>query len=173
MNVESDFWDIVPLIKSNEKIKLFIERRGYLMAQQLRNLMSSEVYSVDSNQTVQEAARIMSDHNIGALPVVENGTVVGMVTDRDITLRATAQGQEAQIPVSQVMTNNVIQATPDMDVEEAAQIMSQNQIRRLPVIDNGQVVGVVSLGDFATENQYDEEAEEALTNISSPSKPQP
>ncbi|WP_163970216.1 CBS domain-containing protein [Oceanobacillus halotolerans] len=144
------------------------------MQQQLRNLMTSDVYTVKENQTVQEAAAIMSEHNIGAVPVVNNsGQVVGMVTDRDITLRSTAQGEQAQTPVTEIMTSQqVVQGTPDMDVNEAAELMSQQQIRRLPVVENGQVVGMVALGDLAVQNQYDDEAEEALSNISTPSKPQ-
>ncbi|WLR51389.1 CBS domain-containing protein [Bacillus tianshenii] len=142
------------------------------MNQSIRNLMQSNVISVDSNQSVKDAAELMSKHNIGVLPVTESGQVVGMVTDRDITLRNTAQGQQGDEPVSQIMSNNVIQATPEMDVQEAAQIMSQNQIRRLPVVENGRIIGMLSLGDLATNEQFDHQAEETLTNISTPSKPQ-
>lgn len=141
--------------------------------QQLRNLMSKSVYVIDANQSVQEAARLMSDHNIGSIPVMQNGQVAGIITDRDITLRNTAAGQAANTPVSQVMSKeNLIQATPDMDVHQAAQLMSQNQIRRLPVVENGQVVGMVALGDIATNQQFDNDAEQALSSISTPSKPQ-
>lgn len=143
------------------------------MAQQLQNIMTKQVKSVSSNQTIQEAAAIMSQNNIGALPVVENGKVVGMLTDRDITLRSTAQGQGANTPVSQVMSKgNLVKGTPEMDVHEAAQLMAQNQVRRLPVVNNDQVVGMVALGDFATQNIYQNEAEQALANISVPSRPQ-
>ncbi|WP_102344885.1 CBS domain-containing protein [Bacillus sp. Marseille-P3661] len=142
--------------------------------QQLRNIMSSQVFTVSENDTCQKAASIMSEHNIGALPVVNNsGEVIGMITDRDITLRTTAQGENAQTPVSQVMTaQKIVQATPDMDVHEAAQLMAQQQIRRLPVVENGQVVGMVALGDLAVDNKFDNEAEQALSSISTPSSPQ-
>jgi CBS domain-containing protein len=144
------------------------------MSQQLRNLMTSEVYTVNETHSVQEAAAIMSKYNIGSLPVVNNnGQMVGIITDRDITLRSTAQGEAAQTNVSEVMTaQQVVQGTPDMNVEEAAQLMSQQQIRRLPVVENGQVVGMVALGDIAVDSQYDDEAEEALSSISTPSAPQ-
>lgn len=136
--------------------------------------MTSNILTVNENQSVQEAAAIMSQNNIGAVPVVNNnGQMTGIVTDRDITLRTTAQGENAQTPISQVMTaQQIVQGTPDMDVHEAAQLMSQQQIRRLPVVENGQVVGMVALGDLAVRNQYANDAEQALTNISNPSAPQ-
>ncbi|PAV28846.1 CBS domain-containing protein [Virgibacillus profundi] len=144
------------------------------MEQQLRNLMTSNVFTVNESQTIQEAAAMMSESNIGALPVINNnGQMVGIITDRDITLRSTAQGEAAQTPVSQVMTaQQVVQGTPDMDVRQAAELMSQQQIRRLPVVENGQIIGMVALGDLAVDNQFDGAAGQALSSISTPSAPQ-
>ncbi|CDO02481.1 hypoxic response protein 1 [Oceanobacillus picturae] len=146
------------------------------MHQQLRNIMTSDVFTVSSTQSIQDAAKIkiMSDNNIGAIPVVDqNGSMVGIITDRDITLRSTAQGEAANTPVSEVMTaQKIVQGTPDMDVHEAVQLMSQQQIRRLPVTENGHVIGMVALGDLAVDNQYNNEAEQALSTISTPSAPQ-
>ncbi|WP_430791092.1 CBS domain-containing protein [Virgibacillus flavescens] len=144
------------------------------MTQQLRSYMTPNVYTVNETQTVQEAAAIMSDHNIGAIPVTNNnGQLVGILTDRDITLRTTAQGEAAQTPITQVMTaQQVVQGTPEMDVHEAAQLMANQQIRRLPVVENGQIVGMVALGDLASDAQLSNEAEEALSSISKPSGPQ-
>ncbi|SHF91771.1 CBS domain-containing protein [Ornithinibacillus halophilus] len=144
------------------------------MNQQLSNFMSSNVQTVKDSQSVQEAAALMSEYNIGSLPVVnESGQMVGIITDRDITLRTTAQGENAQTPVSQVMTaQQIVHATPNMDAHQAAQLMAQQQIRRLPVVENGQIVGMVALGDLAVDNQLDNEAEEALSSISTPSAPQ-
>lgn len=141
---------------------------------QLREIMTSNVVTINETQSVQEAAALMSQHNIGSVPVVNNnGQMVGIVTDRDITLRTTAQGESVQTPVSQVMTaQKIVQGTPDMDVHEAANLMAQQQIRRLPVVENGQVTGMVALGDLAVQNQYANEAEQALQNISTPSAPQ-
>lgn len=140
---------------------------------QLRNVMTSDVVTVKDTQTVQEAAALMSEHNIGSIPVVNSrGDMVGIITDRDITLRTTAQGEGTQTPVSEVMTaQQVVQATPDMDVQQAAQLMAQQQIRRLPVVENGKIIGMVSLGDLAVDNMSDEAAGEALSNISEPSEP--
>ncbi|WP_156290547.1 CBS domain-containing protein [Oceanobacillus salinisoli] len=144
------------------------------MAQYLRDIMTQNVMTVNETQSVQEAAAIMSQYNIGAVPVVNNsGQMVGIVTDRDITLRTTAQGQNAQTPISQVMTaQQMVEGTPEMDVHQAAQLMAQQQIRRLPVVENGQLVGMVALGDLAVQNQYANEAEQALSSISTPSAPQ-
>ena|SRR5699024_1899462 len=144
------------------------------MQQQLRNIMSSNVFTVNETQTVQEAAALMSEHNIGAIPVVNNtGQMVGIITDRDITLRSTAQSEANQTPVSQVMTaQQVVQGTPEMDVNQAAQLMANQQIRRLPVVENDQVIGMVALGDLAVNNQSESEAGQALSSISTPSSPQ-
>lgn len=144
------------------------------MNRKTRDIMTSDVHTVSESQSIQEAASIMSQYNIGSIPVVnQSGQIVGIVTDRDITLRATAQGEASQTPVSQVMTaQQVVHASPEMDVEEVAQLMSQQQIRRLPVVEQGQIVGVVSLGDLAVNYQHDEKAGQALSSISNPSKPQ-
>jgi CBS domain-containing protein len=141
---------------------------------QLRNIMTQNVMTVNETQSVQEAAAIMSQYNIGAVPVVgSGGQMVGIVTDRDITLRTTAQGQNAQTPVSEVMTaQQMVKGTPEMDVDQATELMSQQQIRRLPIEENGQLVGMVALGDLAVQNQHANEAGQALASISTPSSPQ-
>lgn len=148
--------------------------RGGNNMQQIRNVMTSDVVTIKDTQSVQEAAALMSQHNIGSVPVVNNqGEMIGIITDRDITLRTTAQGEGTQTPVSEVMTaQQVVKATPDMDVQQAAQMMAEQQIRRLPVVENGKVVGMVSLGDLAVEEMSDAAAGEALSNISEPSEPQ-
>ena len=140
----------------------------------LQEIMTNNVFTISENQSVQEAAAVMSQNNIGAVPVVNSsGQLTGMITDRDIALRTTAQGESAGTPVSQAMTaQQIVQGTPEMDVHEAAQLMAQQQIRRLPVVQNGQVVGMVALGDLAVKDQFANEAEQALSSISFPSAPQ-
>jgi CBS domain-containing protein len=142
------------------------------MADTIRDVMTTNIASVSPNQTVQEAAATMSEFNIGSLPVVENGQVRGIITDRDITLRTTAQGLDGNTPVSQCMSTNLVQGNPNMDVHEAANLMAQRQVRRLPIVENNQLVGMVALGDLATRNIYQNEAGQALSNISVPSKPE-
>lgn len=131
--------------------------------------MTRQVATVTPKQSVQEAAQLMKEHNVGAIPVVENGKVKGMVTDRDITLRTTAQGLTPSTPVSQVMSSDVITGTPNMSVNEAAKVMAKNQIRRLPIVQNNELCGIVALGDIATNQAYDEAAEQTLSEISEPS----
>ncbi|MBB5354443.1 CBS domain-containing protein [Anoxybacillus mongoliensis] len=135
----------------------------------VESIMTRQVATVTPDQSVQEAARLMNEHNVGAIPVVENGKIKGMVTDRDITLRTTAQGLTPSTPVSQVMTSNVVTGTPNMSVDEAAKVMAKNQIRRLPIVQNNALCGIVALGDIATNKAYDEAAEQALSEISEPS----
>ncbi|WP_077705148.1 CBS domain-containing protein [Virgibacillus dokdonensis] len=144
------------------------------MNHQIRSYMTQNVYTVNDSQTIQEAAALMSEHNIGAIPVVDTqGNLAGMLTDRDITLRSTAQGEAAQTPVSQVMTaQKIVHGTPEMDIHEAAELMAQQQIRRLPVVEKGKIIGMVALGDLAVDHQLQNEAGEALSSISNPSSPQ-
>ena len=133
--------------------------------------MTTNVATVSPQQTVAEAAQMMSQHNIGSVPVVQNGQPVGMITDRDITLRVTAQGENPQsITVDSIMSTNLATGTPEMDVHEAANLMAQRQIRRLPVVENNQLAGIVALGDLAVQNIYQNEAGEALSSISQPAE---
>lgn len=140
----------------------------------LREIMTDHVFTVNENQSVQEAAAIMSAYNIGAVPVVNSsGQLAGIITDRDIALRTTAQGENATTLVSEAMTaQQIVKGTPEMSVQQAAQLMAEQQIRRLPVVENDQVVGMVALGDLAVQKQYANEAEQALSSISTPSAPQ-
>ena len=138
----------------------------------IRELMTDNVATVSPNQTIKEAATLMSQYNVGAIPVVENGQLKGIITDRDITLRTTAEGRDNSTPVSHVMSSEIVQGSPDMRVEEAAALMSQKQIRRLPIVENNNLVGIVALGDIATNHTFDNEAEQALSSISVPSQPQ-
>lgn len=139
---------------------------------QLREIMTQEVASVSPQDNVYKAASLMKEHNIGAVPVVENGQVRGMVTDRDLVLRAVAEQRNEQVNVGEVMSNQVISGSPEMSVDEASRLMAQNQIRRLPVVENNQLVGMVSLGDLAVRQPHADEAGQALSNISEPSSPQ-
>ncbi|MCA1182534.1 CBS domain-containing protein [Bacillus licheniformis] len=137
----------------------------------ISNAMSRQVATISSNQTVQEAAELMSRHNVGAIPV-DQGVLKGMITDRDITLRTTAEGQDGQTPVSNVMTTNVVSGNPNMSLEEASQLMAQSQIRRLPIVENNHLVGILALGDLAVNELSNESAGQALANISTPARTQ-
>jgi len=135
----------------------------------LKDIMTKNVATVSLESNVLEAARKMRDLNIGAVPVVDGDRPVGIITDRDIVLRCVAEEKEAgTVKASEIMTKKIISAEPETNVEEAAKIMAEHQIRRLPIVENGKLVGIVSLGDLATKPRFADEAGEALTNISIP-----
>ncbi|HZX46843.1 MAG TPA: CBS domain-containing protein [Clostridia bacterium] len=138
----------------------------------IEDIMTRDVRTIDRNSTVEQAARMMKELNVGSIPVTENGNIIGIITDRDVVLRNVADGRTAaDTRVEEVMSKTVVTATPDMDVHRAADLMAQNQIRRLPVMENNRMVGIVSIGDLAVRNIYENEAGEALSSISKPSRP--
>lgn len=137
----------------------------------ISEIMTKSPVSVKSSDTVEKAATLMKEHDIGAIPVWENNTVLGMITDRDITLKSVAGGKDAKNQkISEVMTSSVVTGNPNMSLDEASKLMSQNQIRRLPIVDNNNLVGIVALGDLATENKSDQMAGSALSGISQGTK---
>lgn len=138
---------------------------------QLRDIMTNDVQTVNPNSSVKDAATIMKNLNVGSVPVCEGKKPVGIITDRDITIKNVANNGDSNTPVTQVMSKNMIYGQPDMSDQEAATLMAKKQIRRLPVIENNNLVGIVSLGDLAVNSRSDMEAGEALSTISKPSKP--
>jgi len=133
----------------------------------VRQIMSKSVVTVSPNDTVEKAATLMKEHNIGSIPVCDNKQIRGIITDRDITLRSVAVGKDVKTQkISEVMTTEIITGSPNMDLAGVSTIMSQSQIRRLPIVENNTLVGIVALGDLATENKSDIMAGEALTSIS-------
>ena len=131
----------------------------------IRDVMTTNPRTVSPNEPIQNAARIMRDEDTGAVPVVDNGRPVGIVTDRDIVVRAVAEGQLNR-PVREIVTDSVITATPDMTTREATELMSEHQIRRLPVVENDVLVGIVSIGDLAVKEGSDRRVGDALQSIS-------
>ncbi|MEN6314202.1 MAG: CBS domain-containing protein [Clostridiaceae bacterium] len=136
-----------------------------------KDIMTKNVAYIKPDSTVTEAAKLMQQHNVGSIPVCDQTGVVGMVTDRDIVVRNVITGSDPQsTPVSNIMTTKVATVTPDTDIELVSDIMSKNQVRRIPVVDNKTLVGIVALGDLATDKRFDVEASGALTDISRPVK---
>ncbi|HWH18712.1 MAG TPA: CBS domain-containing protein [Allosphingosinicella sp.] len=131
--------------------------------------MSPDVETVTPEQPVQEAARLMLRGDAGAIPVCDGGQLAGMVTDRDITVRAVAEGRGPDTPVRDVMTDEILFVFEDQDVEDAALIMSDRQVRRLPVKsrEDERLVGIVSLGDISRSDQG-EAASVALGGVTDP-----
>jgi CBS domain-containing protein len=133
----------------------------------ISEVMTTDVKVVRPNETIQEAARQMSDLDVGAIPVCDGRRLQGMITDRDITIRAVADGRSADTPVSEVMTADVIWCSEDDTTQDVLDRMADEQIRRIPVIDKDRnLVGIVSLGDLAIEDEQN--VDEALRDISMP-----
>ena len=140
------------------------------MPLQVRDIMNPHVVTIDPTESAALAARLLARHNIGALPVCSgDGRLHGVITDRDIVLRCVAPEEDPlAVPVRTIMTRRPAWVAPEEDVRQAARLMAAGQVRRLPVVDQGKVVGVVSLGDLAKCGRYEMEISKALSDISSP-----
>ena len=135
----------------------------------IRDVMTQSVIRIDPEESVSVAARTLARYNIGALPVCgSDGRICGVVTDRDLVTRCVASGRNpAATAVRDVMTSNVVWTVPDMDAAAAASLMGRQQVRRLPVVENGRLCGMVSLGDLANRDESCYDAGDALAEISS------
>ena len=137
--------------------------------QQLKDVMSHDVKILSPEASVKDAASQMRDGDFGLMPVGENDRMIGTLSDRDIVIRAVAQGRESNTKVRDVMSENVLWAYENDSVEKACQIMSDNQVRRLPIVNaDKRMVGIVALGDLAVEPGSLAPARDALSNISQP-----
>ena len=131
--------------------------------------MNTDVQTISPEETIEEAAQQMRDGDFGVLPVGETEDLMGIITDRDIVVRAIAEGMGVNTRVKDAMSDEIICVNETDSVGAAAQLMSDYQIRRLPVVDNeNQLVGIVSLGDFAVESSEIERVMDALSEISTP-----
>ncbi len=136
----------------------------------LRDIMSTNVATVSLLDNAYEVAQKMKELNVGAVPVTDGQNVIGMITDRDLVLRGYAEKKSGSSAIEGLMTKDLVVGTPDMSVDEAARLMAEKQIRRLPVVENGNLVGIVAIGDLAVRNELADEAGEALSQISKPSQ---
>lgn len=135
---------------------------------QIRELMSKSVVSITPEESAALAARLLTRHNLGMLPVCgQDGRLAGVVTDRDIVTRCLAAGQDpSRVPVEDIMTRELETLSPQEEGEAALARMAGCQVRRLPVVEEGKVVGVLSLADLARSRRYEAEAAQALCQIS-------
>jgi CBS domain-containing protein len=133
------------------------------------DLMTDSVITIAPEEPAALAARLLFRHNIGSVPVCsEDGRLRGIVTDRDIVLRCVAAENDPETtPVREIMSRNIIAVSPSDDVREAARQMASAQVRRLPVVESGKLVGMLALGDMAKTHSFDMEASKALSEISS------
>ena len=137
---------------------------------QIREVMTSDVRLVDPATTLKDAAQMMREGDFGLLPIGENDRLVGTITDRDITIRAVASGKDPNsTTVRDAMSEGIFYCFEDQSVDEVAEMMGDKQVRRMPVLNRDKrLVGIVALGDLATERGADDDAGEALSEISEP-----
>lgn len=136
---------------------------------QVKSIMNTNVIPIDREESVEVAARLLSAYNVGVLPVCNrDGTLCGVVTDRDLVIRCMAAGRKPEkTKVKEVMTGRVVTVKPDMDAVVAAHLMGREQIRRLPVTENGRLCGMVGLSDLAAREENIMDAADALADITS------
>lgn len=133
-----------------------------------REIMTGNVTTARQEMTLQEAAVLMRDGDMGSLPVTENEKLVGILTDRDIVVRAVAEGKEVKTTIGDVMTSEVFSVKADDFVFEAIRLMGDKQVRRVPVVNGaGELVGIIAMADVALETEDQREIAETLEEISS------
>ena len=139
------------------------------MAKSVRDAMSENPRSIGASASVVEAARLMREQHIGSLPVVEDERLVGMITDRDIAMRVVAENAVPETTlVEDVYSRDLISVEPDHDLAEALQLMARHQVRRLPVVEDGKLVGMIAQADIALKDN--EKTGELVGAISEPSE---
>jgi CBS domain-containing protein len=137
----------------------------------IEKIMTRDVEFCSPDTPLHEVAAEMKELDVGVMPICEGDQLTGLVTDRDIVLKAVAQNASLETPVSEVMTTDPVRGTIHMTAQEAADLMADVQIRRLPIVDDGRLIGIVSLGDLAVTEKLDDEAGQALEEISTPAEP--
>lgn len=133
-----------------------------------REIMTRNVKTSNREMSLQEVARLMREGDMGAMPIVENEKLVGIVTDRDIVVRAIAEGQDSTAKIGDVMTTEIFSVKPDDFAFEAIRLMGDKQVRRIPVVtESGELVGIIAMADIALEMEDERQIAETLEEISS------
>jgi CBS domain-containing protein len=139
------------------------------MAKSVRDVMTPGVRTVSPSQSLAEAAEVMKGEDVGSVPVVEEGRLAGIVTDRDIVTRAVAERRDPQtVKVGEVASQELVTVEPEQDLDEALALMAYHQVRRLPVVEEGQLVGMLAQADVALEAK-EKKVGEVVEEISKPS----
>ncbi len=134
--------------------------------EEIRDIMTENIECCTLLDNMFEVAVKMKELNVGAIPIVDQDQLIGMITDRDIVIRGVAEKHPGSTKVEDIMSKTMVSVSPNTTSKEAAKLMADHQIRRLPVVENGKLIGIVSLGDFAIRQLTDNQAKEALTEIS-------
>lgn len=133
-----------------------------------REIMTANVTTATREMTLRDVARLLREGDMGSVPVVEGGRLVGIVTDRDIVVRAIAEGKGPETPVAEAMTTEIFSVRPDDFAFEAVRLMGDRQVRRIPVVEaDGSLAGIISMADVALEMEDEREIAETLEEISS------
>lgn len=132
----------------------------------IRDIMTTDVKTVTLLDNMYEVAVLMKTHNIGAVPVVDGNKAIGIITDRDCVIRGLAERKSGSTAVEEIMTKDIISVSPDTSVEDAANRMAEKQIRRLLVVDGGNLVGIVAMKDLASHSSTSQMANQAFQEIS-------
>jgi CBS domain-containing protein len=135
-------------------------------------IMTASVSPAGPDTTLEQIATLMRNEDVGSVPIVEDDELIGIVTDRDIVVRCIAEGGDpSEVCAEDILTDDLEVVSPDSDVDEAAELMSRRQVRRLPVVDKGRLIGMISLGDIAVKQNDDNTSGEALERVSQGVKP--
>lgn len=132
----------------------------------ITDIMTKDVETCAPETSLQEIASKMLELDVGSIPISDGKRLFGIVTDRDIVIRGIASQISLDSPVSQILTSEMVTGTTDMSIEDAADLMSEHQIRRLPIVENDQLIGIVSLGDIAVRDRTDDNASLILEEVS-------
>jgi CBS domain-containing protein len=147
-----------------------MKRRGGTMAKSVRDAMTEDPRSIGQSASVVEAALLMREEDIGSLPITDDEKLVGMITDRDITMRVVAEAADPKVTsIEDVYSPDLISVEPDKDLEEALVLMARHQVRRLPVVEDGRLVGIVAQADIAL-RENETKTGELVEAISAPSE---
>jgi CBS domain-containing protein len=119
------------------------------MGKSVRDTMTNQPTSIDVSQSVGDAARVMRDEDVGSLPVTDQGRLIGVITDRDIAVRVVAEGRADSATVADALSRNPVTVTPEHDLDDALKLMARHQVRRLPVVEDERLVGIVAQADVA------------------------
>lgn len=136
------------------------------MSKTVESLMTKDCVTATKQDNVYELAVKMKQHDIGFIPIVDGKRLIGLVTDRDIVVRGIAEKHQGSEAVETVMTKSVITIEPSATADEAAELMASKQIRRLPVVQGGELIGILAIGDLAVRDIFVNEAGQALSGIS-------
>lgn len=137
----------------------------------ITDVMTTQVEYCSPETSLTDVAMKMRELDVGSVPICQDDRLIGMCTDRDIVIEGLANQVPPEANVSQVMSGDIITGTKSMTAGQASDLMAEHQIRRLPIVENEKLVGIVSLGDLAVENRLDGEAGAALEDISYPAEP--